>query len=53
MDTTYGWLVPSKSTGGKTVVTAFDNGDARGMEQPAMPSMKYSAAWNIKLTKKI
>ncbi len=25
-------------------ITAFDNGDGRGLEQPAMPSMKYSRA---------
>ncbi len=25
-------------------VSAFDNGDARGMEQPALPEMKYSRA---------
>lgn len=36
------YVVPSKSTNGKSVVTVFDNGDARGMEQPALPSMKYS-----------
>lgn len=38
------YLVPSKSTEGKTVMTVFDNGDARGMEQPALPDMKYSRA---------
>ncbi|GKX57586.1 arylsulfatase [Leminorella grimontii] len=37
-----GYIVPSKSTNGKSVVTVFDNGDARGMEQPALPTMKYS-----------
>lgn len=47
-----GWLVPSKSTGGKTVVTAFDNGDARGMEQPAMPSMKYSRGVEYQIDEK-
>jgi arylsulfate sulfotransferase len=36
------YIVPEKSTKGKSVVTVFDNGDARGMEQPALPSMKYS-----------
>lgn len=36
------YLVPSKSTNGKSVVSVFDNGDARGMEQPALPTMKYS-----------
>lgn len=38
------YLVPEKSGKGKSVVTAFDNGDARGMEQPALPTMKYSRA---------
>lgn len=36
------YLVPSKSTNGKSIVSVFDNGDARGMEQPALPTMKYS-----------
>lgn len=36
------YLVPSKNTNGKSVLTVFDNGDARGMEQPALPTMKYS-----------
>ncbi len=36
----------------KTVVTAFDNGDARGMEQPAMPSMKYSRGVEYQIDEK-
>ncbi|QUJ03318.1 hypothetical protein KCP71_04925 [Salmonella enterica subsp. enterica] len=51
MDTTYRLVSAIQSTGGKTVVTAFDNGDARGMGTPAMPSMKYSRGVNIRLTK--
>ncbi len=33
-------------------VTAFDNGDGRGLEQPAMPSMKYSRAVVYKVDQK-
>ncbi|WP_254558444.1 aryl-sulfate sulfotransferase, partial [Salmonella enterica] len=47
-----GWLVQSTCTGGKTVVTAFDNCDARGMEQPAMPSMKYSRCVEYQIDEK-
>lgn len=36
------YIVPEKNSKGKSVVTVFDNGDARGMEQPALPTMKYS-----------
>lgn len=30
-------------------VSVFDNGDARGMEQPALPEMKYSRAVTYKI----
>ena len=33
-------------------MSAFDNGDARGMEQPALPSMKYSRAVVYKIDQK-
>ena len=36
--------IDSKSSPGVVYLTAFDNGDARGMEQPALPEMKYSRA---------
>ena len=36
--------IDSKSDKDVIYVSAFDNGDARGMEQPALPSMKYSRA---------
>ena len=36
------WRVDSKSTKDVIYVSAFDNGDARGMEQPALPSEKYT-----------
>lgn len=38
------YVVPQKSKPGKTALTVFDNGDSRGMEQPALPTMKYSRA---------
>ncbi len=38
------WRIDSKSSEGTVYLTVFDNGDARGMEQPALPSMKYSRA---------
>ena len=34
--------IDEKSKGDVIYVSAFDNGDARGMEQPALPEMKYS-----------
>lgn len=33
-------------------MSVFDNGDSRGMEQPAMPSMKYSRAVIYKIDQK-
>ena len=36
--------IDSKSKGNILILSVFDNGDSRGMEQPAMPSMKYSRA---------
>ncbi len=36
--------IDEKSNKDVIYVTVFDNGDARGMEQPALPSMKYSRA---------
>ena len=38
------YKINEKSKPGKLHVSSFDNGDSRGMEQPAMPSMKYSRA---------
>lgn len=38
------YVVPEKSKPGALHVTVFDNGDSRGMEQPAMISDKYSRA---------
>ena len=38
------WRIDEKSAPGIVYLSVFDNGDARGMEQPAMPSMKYSRA---------
>jgi len=36
--------IDSKSDKRFVYVTAFDNGDGRGLEQPALPEMKYSRA---------
>ena len=36
--------IDSKSKKGLVYLTVFDNGDTRGMEQPAMAGMKYSRA---------
>ena len=33
-------------------LSVFDNGDARGMEQPALPEMKYSRAVIFKIDQK-
>ena len=38
------WRIDSKSDKNVIWVSVFDNGDARGMEQPALPEMKYSRA---------
>lgn len=37
-----GWRIDKKSDKRNIYITVFDNGDARGMEQPALPTMKYS-----------
>ena len=44
--------IDAKSKGDILYVTAFDNGDSRGMEQPALPSMKYSRAVIYKIDQK-
>ncbi len=44
--------VDAKSKGDILYLAAFDNGDSRGMEQPAMPSMKYSRAVVYKVDQK-
>lgn len=36
----------------KGTISVFDNGDSRGMEQPALPSMKYSRAVEYKVDEK-
>ena len=38
------WRADAKSDRRFLYLTAFDNGDARGFEQPALPDMKYSRA---------
>ena len=46
------WRIDEKSAPGIVYLSVFDNGDARGMEQPAMPSMKYSRAVVYKIDEK-
>ncbi len=38
------WRIDSKSDNNILFLSVFDNGDARGMEQPPLPDMKYSRA---------
>ena len=48
-----GWKVRSELSKGDVIyISAFDNGDARGMEQPALPEMKYSRAVVYKVDQK-
>ena len=47
-----GWRVDSKSDKDVFYLSVFDNGDARGMEQPALPEMKYSRAVVYKIDQK-
>ena len=44
--------IDEKSNKNVIYITVFDNGDARGMEQPAIPSMKYSRAVVYKIDQK-
>ena len=44
--------IDSKSSGDILYLSVFDNGDARGMEQPALPTMKYSRAVIYKIDQK-
>jgi len=48
--TTY--VIPEKSKQGKIRVSSFDNGDSRGMEQPALVSEKYSRAVEYEIDEK-
>ena len=47
-----GWRIDSKSDKNIFYLSVFDNGDARGMEQPALPEMKYSRAVIYKIDQK-
>ena len=47
-----GWRVDSKSDKNIFTLSVFDNGDARGMEQPPLPDMKYSRAMIYKINQK-
>ena len=44
--------IDSKSKGDILYLSAFDNGDGRGMEQPPLPDMKYSRAVIYKIDQK-
>ena len=44
--------IDEMSKGDILYLSAFDNGDARGMEQPALPEMKYSRAVVYKIDQK-
>ena len=44
--------IDEKSDKNVIYITVFDNGDARGMEQPALPEMKYSRAVVYKIDQK-
>ena len=44
--------IDSKSDKDVFYLSVFDNGDARGMEQPALPEMKYSRAVVYKIDQK-
>ncbi len=44
--------IDEKSTKDVIYITAFDNGDGRGMEQPPLPEMKYSRAVVYKIDQK-
>ncbi|MDV2059197.1 aryl-sulfate sulfotransferase [Salmonella enterica] len=44
--------IDSKSKGDILYLSAFDNGDGRGLEQPAMQSMKYSRSVIYKIDQK-
>lgn len=46
------FIIDSKTNKDEMYLAAFDNGDARGIEQPAMPSMKYSRAVIYKIDQK-
>ena len=44
--------IDEKSKGDIIYVSTFDNGDSRGMEQPALPEMKYSRSVIYKIDQK-
>ena len=46
------WRIDSKSDKNVIYLSVFDNGDGRGMEQPALPTMKYSRAVVYKIDQK-
>ena len=46
------WRIDSKSDENVIYVSAFDNGDARGMDQPPLPEMKYTRGVVYKIDQK-
>ncbi|MCI5850159.1 MAG: aryl-sulfate sulfotransferase [Sutterellaceae bacterium] len=47
-----GWRIDSKSNKDVFYLSVFDNGDSRAMEQPALPSMKYTRGVIYKIDQK-
>ena len=47
-----GWRIDEMSDKNTFYLSVFDNGDARGMEQPPLPEMKYSRAVIYKIDQK-
>ena len=46
------WRIDEKSTPDTILITVFDNGDGRGMEQPALPDEKYTRGVVYKIDQK-
>ena len=46
------WRIDAKSDKNVIYLSVFDNGDARGMEQPPLPDMKYSRSVIYKIDQK-
>ena len=46
------WRIDGKNKPGKLFITVFDNGDSRGMEQPALPEDKYTRGVIYKIDEK-
>ncbi|QIZ77042.1 aryl-sulfate sulfotransferase [Ferrimonas lipolytica] len=51
-DFDWSWTQHTAWLSGRGTLTVFDNGDGRGLDQPAMPSMKYSRGVEYKINEK-